>query len=394
MEFKDLCFIGNQLYNRAKVPLIITDMNRNILFPKFFLTNFNSPFFDYLYEKDNYNLHIINNSILLLASFHLNISNKSYVVFIGPSILLDSFSNMEIAIENNILDFNSLSDKISKETIESFKDFSKLVYFIFHKTPLKDEEIFIKYIKQTNSNITSKHLLENNLYKRRSEESTRDSYQFELKYIEYVKSGKKDKIDWLFKKLSETYKVNLSDNPLQNYNLKFSAIVALLTRISISEGVSLDTAFSLSDSLIQGLKNIPDAPKCIDYTKYATYEFMDVIKNNRNVRTYSLSIKQIISYIDTHIYDKITLNDLSQTTGKSISYISFKFKKEVNKSISNYILNKKIEEAQQLLLFTDYSYKEISYLLNFTSQSHFIDRFKRIIGQTPKEFKESHFQYL
>ena len=54
---------------------------------------------------------------------------------------------------------------------------------------------------------------------------------------------------------------------------------------------------------------------------------------------------------------------------------------------------KKIEEAKQLLLFTDYSFQEISSLLNFTSQSHFTQRFKQICGQTPKGFRDKNFQY-
>ena len=57
------------------------------------------------------------------------------------------------------------------------------------------------------------------------------------------------------------------------------------------------------------------------------------------------------------------------------------------------VLKKKIEEAKQLLLFTDYSFQEISSLLNFTSQSHFTQRFKQICGQTPKGFRDKNFQY-
>ena len=71
-----------------------------------------------------------------------------------------------------------------------------------------------------------------------------------------------------------------------------------------------------------------------------------------------------------------------------------RFKKELNMTLSDYVLSKKIEEAKHLLLFTDYSFQEISTLLNFTSQSHFTQRFKQIAKQTPKEFRQTNFQYL
>jgi len=238
----------------------------------------------------------------------------------------------------------------------------------------------------------SKEIFEKNLYERRSEDATRDSYQFELRFLDYVKRGRKDKIDWIFKTIDKTYTVHLADNSLDTIKIKFISLVALLTRLAIDEGVPLDSAFSLSDSLIQNLPNMRSSQECLKYIKYASYEFIELIHHTS--KQCSSLINQCIRYIDTHIYEKITLRDLEDTTGHSSVYISSRFTLELGLTFSQYLLNKKIEEAKHLLLFTDHSYQEISTLLNFTSQSHFTQRFKHVTGQTPKAYRDMNFKYL
>lgn len=132
--------------------------------------------------------------------------------------------------------------------------------------------------------------------------------------------------------------------------------------------------------------------ECLKYIKYASYEFIELIHHTS--KQCSSLINQCIRYIDTHIYEKITLRDLEDTTGHSSVYISSRFTLELGLTFSQYLLNKKIEEAKHLLLFTDHSYQEISTLLNFTSQSHFTQRFKHVTGQTPKAYRDMNFKYL
>ena len=169
-------------------------------------------------------------------------------------------------------------------------------------------------------------------------------------------------------------------------------MITLLTRTAISCGVPLDSSFSLSDALIQGLKDIHTSNEGIAYIRYASYQFCDLISTT--AKQCSTMVNQCLRYIDSHLYEKITLADLAQETGRTTVYISSRFKKELNMTLSDYVLSKKIEEAKHLLLFTDYSFQEISTLLNFTSQSHFTQRFKQIAKQTPKEFRQTNFQYL
>lgn len=104
-------------------------------------------------------------------------------------------------------------------------------------------------------------------------------------------------------------------------------------------------------------------------------------------------MQKILNYIDEHIYDRITLADLADFTNRHKTSISTQFKKEVGQPIHVYINHKKIQESKHLLLFTELSLKEISGLLHYSSQSHFVHTFKRFMGITPGEFRNENLTY-
>ena len=68
--------------------------------------------------------------------------------------------------------------------------------------------------------------------------------------------------------------------------------------------------------------------------------------------------------------------------GVSASYLSRLFKKETGVSVSAYIRNRKIEMAKNLLRFSNDSMIEIANRLSFSSQSHFIQQFREVVGMT------------
>jgi len=141
------------------------------------------------------------------------------------------------------------------------------------------------------------------------------------------------------------------------------------------------------------LREIHSVHDCLELTKKAAFKFADIIRFAYR-KNFSALITQCIQYIDTHLYEKISLKDLAEYTHRAPAYLSSRFKYEVGRSVRSFITNKKIDEARHLLLFTDYTYQEISTLLNFTNYSYFIQCFKKSIHCTPKEFRESHVQYL
>lgn len=61
----------------------------------------------------------------------------------------------------------------------------------------------------------------------------------------------------------------------------------------------------------------------------------------------SLEFKQVFNYIDTHLFEKINLQDIADTINMSKTYLSTKFKKETGIGLNQYILERRIDEAKK-----------------------------------------------
>ena len=110
-------------------------------------------------------------------------------------------------------------------------------------------------------------------------------------------------------------------------------------------------------------------------------------RNNTN----SKHINACKEYIYSHIKERIMIEDLADEMGVSANYLSRLFKKETGTSVSAYIREKKINMAKNLLRFSDCSMVDIANRLSFSSQSHFIQQFKEVVGVTPKKYRDQNY---
>ena len=98
--------------------------------------------------------------------------------------------------------------------------------------------------------------------------------------------------------------------------------------------------------------------------------------------------EMIKNYIDTHITEKITLEDISKNLYISKSHIERAFKKEYNQTPLAYCANQKIILAASMLVTTDYSLSQIAQRLGFTDVKYMSKTFKKVKGKTPMQYKK------
>ncbi len=190
-------------------------------------------------------------------------------------------------------------------------------------------------------------------------------------------------------KFAETEGVGvLSHDPVTNLKYHFVITAAFVTRLCIESGMELEQAFRLSDFYILKLDNLHTCQAVIDLHDHMVLDFTGKMRILTRRSGMSKSITACIDYIYAHIKERITIEDLAGYTALSASYLSRLFKKETGVSVSDYIREKKMEKAQHLLRFCDYSLIEIANYLSFSSQSHFIQAFKDFTGITPKKYRD------
>ncbi|MDE5872579.1 MAG: AraC family transcriptional regulator [Lachnospiraceae bacterium] len=100
-------------------------------------------------------------------------------------------------------------------------------------------------------------------------------------------------------------------------------------------------------------------------------------KINRNPK-----IVKVCRYITTHLADELSLHQLSEQACMSESHFLRVFKKEMGATPIQYIIQRRIEAAQLLLLLNDQPLKTIADSLGFSDSSHFVKTFKKSNGST------------
>ncbi|MBQ3574064.1 MAG: helix-turn-helix transcriptional regulator, partial [Clostridia bacterium] len=98
-------------------------------------------------------------------------------------------------------------------------------------------------------------------------------------------------------------------------------------------------------------------------------------------------MQSIQKYIEENINRRLTLTEVSAVYGYHPAYFSSRFSKETGVTFSKYVMQRKMSHACHLLETTAWSVDRIAHELSFCDISHFIQRFKAIIGTTPMVYR-------
>ena len=184
----------------------------------------------------------------------------------------------------------------------------------------------------------------------------------------------------------------LSRNALTNLKYHFVVTVAMITRHCVEAGMELEQAYRLSDFYILKMDSMTTTEDIAALHDSMVLDFTGKMLLIKKQSIISKSITMCIEYVYNHIHDRITIEDLAAYTDLSPSYLSRLFKKELGISVSDYIREKKIDKAQNLLKYSDFTPVEIANYLSFSTQSHFIQAFEKMVGMTPKKYRDRYYR--
>ena len=100
--------------------------------------------------------------------------------------------------------------------------------------------------------------------------------------------------------------------------------------------------------------------------------------------------KNILTYIQEHYSERITISELAAYSGLSGNYFSAFFKNHFGMTFTHYLTGYRIEQACTLLETTDLSVTEIALQTGFDTTSYFIQKFKKAMGMTPNRYRNRH----
>ncbi len=110
---------------------------------------------------------------------------------------------------------------------------------------------------------------------------------------------------------------------------------------------------------------------------------------NNMEEKFSYFWEEVADYIEENIGSDLTLSSLSQKYFYNPSYFSRSFKNKFNVTLTEYISNKRVQSAIQMLENTNLPVYRIAEELGYKTTSSFYKAFHKITGKTVAEFKNN-----
>ena len=110
---------------------------------------------------------------------------------------------------------------------------------------------------------------------------------------------------------------------------------------------------------------------------------------DRIERSLKPEILTVISYVDGHLDEELSIPQVSGLIGYQPKYFSRLFKNEMGCNYSDYLTSRRISRARELLAETTLPIQEIAERCGFSEVSYFSSRFKQETGMTPKQMRAS-----
>jgi len=98
-------------------------------------------------------------------------------------------------------------------------------------------------------------------------------------------------------------------------------------------------------------------------------------------------VSRVMLYMQDHLAQEITVDQLSDLIYVSKSYLSRLFKQHTGMSLIEYLNLIRVEKAKVLLVSSDKTVNDISYLIGYNSPKYFCRAFRNCTGHSPREFK-------
>jgi AraC-like DNA-binding protein len=352
-----------------------------------------SPYLQGLWETDK-------TVTFTLTSFYsyygcIHVENSSSCIVIGP-VNDFPYSNetlhvmkKEFSIENsNFETFIEYFHKIPQQNLDNFINTLLLINYTINDTELTrqdiDQSVGFKYDSSISKTYSEKS------FDVKEAGILNNNYEVERELIRYIETGNIAKINQSSSGRSRNAKVGIiAPNNLRQWKNTFIVLVTLVSRAAMRGGLTPSIAYQLSEIYIQQVERSSDLDAIMSLVRQVQLDFTNRVANSLVPAAADQILHQVIQYINENTNKHITVTDVANHVGYTRSSLSRKVKKELGIELSSLIRKCKMEEAKDLLAFSDKNISEISNYLCFSSQSHFQKAFKDYFNITPQSFRKS-----
>lgn len=211
-------------------------------------------------------------------------------------------------------------------------------------------------------------------------------YFLEREMIGMIKKGDNKNAQRLLVEINKQQRACLTQDPIRSLKNSIICSCTLYARAAIEAGSLPEEAFTLSDTYINAIEKANARAELLTLESEMLKDYCNMVLEVNDSK-YSSIVLATINNANQSLTEKITLKQLADKVFVHPNYLSSLFKKEVNISLFEYILKRKVEESVYFIKYSELSLAEISTKFHFCSQSYYIKTFKRYLGVTPNWYR-------
>lgn len=218
----------------------------------------------------------------------------------------------------------------------------------------------------------------------------RKIYKTERQILHYVSQGNKAMANEIFAK--ETYErieaINrFPDNPIRNVKNIGVVLNTLLRKAAEHGGVDEYFIHTTSENFALRIENSLTIRELMNLMAVMVEDYSDLV-NEYNTKVYSELISNAITYIKLNFKREISLANIAIELYIHPTYLAKKFKQETGKTVSEYINEIRIKEAQFIIMVTEFKIEDIAYHVGYNDKKYFSKTFKKFVGISPSEYRK------
>lgn len=217
-------------------------------------------------------------------------------------------------------------------------------------------------------------------------------YEGERQLMQAVSQGITHKAEQIISNSSELMLEMRVPDPVRN--MKNYVIVAnvLFRKATEQGGVHPFYIDKVSTEFAKKIEKIKTVQEGIDMMHDMIYKYCDLVKKH-SMKNYSMMVQKAITLIDSDLTADLSLHRQAELLNVNASYLSSLFKKETGVTLTEYVSKKRIDHAAFLLTSTNMQIQAIAQFCGIFDVNYFTKTFKKIIGKTPKEYREDAMKF-
>lgn len=99
------------------------------------------------------------------------------------------------------------------------------------------------------------------------------------------------------------------------------------------------------------------------------------------------ALGRVVGYLEAELPNEVRLGDLARVAGLSRTHFATAFRRSTGLPPHRWLMKRRIERAQEMLLGTDRPITEIAHSCGFASSAHFAAAFRNSLGVTPSRWR-------